>query len=145
MISLRWMMQIALRRSLIPQLIWLKAADTVSLGTASSRLSRNPWAGIHLHRQFTPEQTDCSTLRKREHFSSVWIGNNFVLEQMRVDDVSGHVCPFLNRCFVCSPAVPGGSEPSAAALAIAWAFCIPGASFGGLQKSLPTCASLPCK
>lgn len=41
-ISLRWMMQIALRRALIPQLMWLKAADTVNLVTVSSRLGKIP-------------------------------------------------------------------------------------------------------
>lgn len=120
MISLRWMMQIALRHALIPQLIWLKAADTVSLGTASSRLSRNPWAGIHLYRQFTLEQTGYSALCKCGHFSSVWIRNNFVLEQIMLDDVSAHVSLFLNRCFVHSIALPCGSELSAAALPPLW-------------------------
>lgn len=91
---------------------------------SESRLSRNPWAGIHLYRQFTLEQTGYSALCKCGHFSSVWIRNNFVLEQIMLDDVSAHISLFLNHCFVHSTALPCGSELSATALAIALASCV---------------------
>lgn len=148
MISLRWMMQIALRHALIPQLIWLKAADTVSLGTASSRLSQNPWAGIHLYKQFTLEQTSHSALCKCKHFSSVWIRNNFVLEQTMLDDVGVLVCLFLNRSelgFVHSSALLCGSERVSISCYCLDLLCKDTlASFGGTLKSL-TCGRHACK
>lgn len=148
MISLWWMMQIALRHALIPQLIWLKAADTVSSGTASSRLSRNPWAGIHFYRQSTLEQTGYSASCKCGHFSSVWIRSHFALEQIMLGDGCARVSLFLNRsvpCLVRSAALPRGSKLTAVAHHHFDLLHVDSlASFGGTPHSL-TCARHSCK
>lgn len=148
MISLWWMMQIALRHALIPQLIWLKAADTVSSGTASSRVSWNPWAGIHFYRQSTLEQTGYNASCKCGHFSSVWIRSHFALEQIMLGDGCAHVSLFPSHsvlCFVRSTALPCGSELTAVAHHHFDLLRVDSlASLGGTRNSL-TCARHSCE
>lgn len=122
-------MQIALRHALIPQLIWLKAADIVSLGMVSSRPKKSLSWDSHVQ-PFTLEQSGYSALCSCRHSSSVRIRN--------------HVCAcmyfFPNcsvLCFVHGTALPCGSELTATSHRCFDFLCVnTQAFFGGTPKSL---------